>query len=144
MRILVTGAYGLIGSAILTRLTRAGHEVIGAGRSVAVARRRFPSARWIEADFHRLTKPDAWRPLLVGIDAVVNCVGVFQQGVRDDLRRIHAAAPIALFTACESARVRRVIHVSAIGVDPQGPTAFAVTKSEAEAWLAASNLDWLI
>ena len=42
MRVLVTGAYGLIGSAVLARLARDGHDLIGAGRSVAAARRAFP------------------------------------------------------------------------------------------------------
>ena len=80
MRVLVTGAYGLIGSAILARLHRDGHDLIAAGRSLDEARRRFPYAQWIEADFARLTTADAWRPLLADIDAVVNCVGVLQDG----------------------------------------------------------------
>ena len=37
MRVLVTGAYGLIGSACLARLHRDGHELIGAGRAIAEA-----------------------------------------------------------------------------------------------------------
>lgn len=51
MRVLVTGAYGLIGSACLARLHSAGHDVVGAGRSIATARRSLPYAHWIEADF---------------------------------------------------------------------------------------------
>ena len=37
MRILVTGAYGLIGSAVLLRLHRDGHELVATGRAVAAA-----------------------------------------------------------------------------------------------------------
>ncbi|MPZ39368.1 MAG: NAD-dependent epimerase/dehydratase family protein [Rhizobiales bacterium] len=51
MRVLLTGAYGLIGSAILARLHRDGHGLVAAGRRIDEARRRFPYARWIEADF---------------------------------------------------------------------------------------------
>src|SRR5262245_29455512 len=122
MRVLVTGAYGLIGSAILARLHRDGHGLVGAGRSIAVARRRFPYAQWIVADFHALTTAAQWVPLLAGIDAVVNCVGAFQHSLRDDLRSIHVAAPLALFDACTQAGVRRVIHVSALGAGAAGPT----------------------
>ena len=82
MRVLVTGGYGLIGSACLARLRRDGHALVGAGRSIAEARRRFSYARWIEADFARLANAEAWRPLLDGIDAVVNCAGVLQDGAR--------------------------------------------------------------
>ncbi len=64
MRVLVTGAYGLIGSACLARLRRDGHALIGAGRAIAERARRFPYAHWVEADFARLTSAEAWRPLL--------------------------------------------------------------------------------
>ena len=144
MRVLVTGAYGLIGSAVLARLHRDGHELIGAGRSIASARRRFPYAQWVVADFHALVTSEQWMPLLAGIDAVVNCVGAFQHSLRDDLQRIHVAAPLAMFAACTQAGVRRVVHVSAIGVNAAGPSEFATTKAEADARLAESGLDALI
>ncbi len=144
VRVLVTGAYGLIGSAVLARLHRDGHELIGAGRSIASARRRFPYAQWVVADFHALVTSEQWMPLLAGIDAVVNCVGAFQHSLRDDLQRIHVAAPLAMFAACTQAGVRRVVHVSAIGVNAAGPSEFATTKAEADARLAESGLDALI
>jgi uncharacterized protein YbjT (DUF2867 family) len=144
MRVLVTGAYGLIGSAILARLRRDGHDLVGAGRAVAVARRRFPYAQWIEADFHHLDSAEDWRPLLAGIDAVANCVGAFQTGARDDLQRIHVTGTLALFAACAEFGPKRVIHVSALGVGEDGPTEFATSKGVADTQLAASDLDWLI
>ena len=88
MRVLVTGAYGLIGSACMARLHVDGHDLVAAGRAIVDARRRFPYARWIEADFMQLRDAQAWRPLLGGIDAVVNCVGVLQDGAGDDVHRI--------------------------------------------------------
>lgn len=144
MRVLVTGAYGLIGAAIAVRLHQDGHAVTGAGRSVAEAARRYPFVRWVTADFDRLTDSEAWRPLLAGIDAVVNCVGALQSGPRDDLHRVHVAAPLALFAACERFGPRRLVQISAIGADLGGATEFAQGKGEADAALAASSLDWLI
>ena len=144
MRVLVTGAYGLIGAACLARLHRDGHVLVGAGRSVGEARRRLPFARWVEADFARLMTPAAWRPLLTGIDAVVNCVGVLQDGARDDTSRVHVEATAALFDACRQAGIRRVVHISAIGAERDGPTGFSRTKAAAEAHLAALDLDWVI
>ena len=144
MRVLVTGAYGLIGSAVLARLYRDGHEVTGAGRSLAQARLRAPFAHWVEADFRRLTLTGDWLAPLEGIEAVVNCVGVLQDGAYDDVRRVQVAATTALFAACERAGVRRVIHISAIGAARDGPTAFARSKAEAEDDLAGRPLDWAI
>lgn len=144
MRVLVTGAYGLIGSAILARLHGEGHDLVGAGRALAEARRRFPYARWVEADFARLTTADAWLPRLADIDALVNCVGVLQQGARDDMVRVHVEATCALFDACRMAGVRRLIHVSALSAAPNGPTDFSRSKATADAHLAGLDLDWVI
>jgi uncharacterized protein YbjT (DUF2867 family) len=141
MRVLVTGAYGLIGSAILARLAR-DHTVIGAGRDAAKAR-RLPAAEWVAADFNTLTNAPAWAPLLANIDAVVNCVGVLQGGLRDDSHRVHVEATAALFSACQQARIR-VIHISAIGAEATGPTEFSRGKAEAEQDLARRDFDWVI
>ncbi len=144
MRVLVTGGTGLIGSAVLTRLNRDGHELVGAGRDLKIARRAFPFCRWIEADFLKLTGAESWAPLLADVDAVVNCVGVLQDGLRDNVRRVQADATVALFSACEAAGVRRVVHVSAIGAEAGAPTDFARSKAAAEEDLARRNLDWAI
>jgi len=144
MRVLVTGGYGLIGSAILAELHRDGHEVTGLGREVEVARRRFAYAGWIKADVRRLTTPASWRPVLDGIDAVVNCLGVLQDGARDNLRDVHVAATCALFEACREAGIRRVIHISMIGAEAGAPTEFARSKAAGDAYLMKLDLDWLI
>jgi uncharacterized protein YbjT (DUF2867 family) len=144
MRVLVIGAYGLIGAACLARLHRDGHEVTGAGRAIAAARRRAPFAPWVEADFNALTLAGDWLPLLEGNDVVVNCVGVLQDGARDDIRRVHVEATAALFAACERASVRRVIHISALGASHQGPTPFSRSKAEAEDDLMGRTVEWAI
>lgn len=144
MHVLVTGAYGLIGSACLAQLHQQGHEPVGLGREVAAARRRFPYARWIAANVRALTAPAAWRVHLDGIDAVVNCLGVLQDGARDDVRRVQVAATCALFDACRAAGIRRVIHVSMIGAEKAAPTEFARSKTEADDYLMGLDLDWLI
>lgn len=141
MRVLVTGAYGLIGSAVVARLAPQ-HEVTAAGRDAGKVRRL--SARFVAADFNTLTTADAWRPLLQGIDAVVNCVGVLQDGLRDDAHRVHVEATAALFAACEQAGIRRVVHISAIGAEAAGPTEFSRGKAQAEQDLGARDLDWVI
>ena len=144
MRVLVTGAYGLIGSAVLARLHRDGHELVGTGRKIDTAQRQFPYARWIAADFRDLQSKEAWTTLLTGIDAVVNCAGTFQQSWRDDLAAVHTSAPRALFAACQDLGIKRLVQISAMGAGEQGASAFARTKGHADARLAASALPWII
>jgi uncharacterized protein YbjT (DUF2867 family) len=144
MRVLVTGAYGVIGSAVLLRLRHEGHELVATGRSISPARLRAPFARWIEADHRRLTLAGDWLPLLEDVDAVVSCAGVLQDGARDSVRQVHVEATTAMFAACEKVGVRRVVHISMIGADRAAPTAFARSKAETEADLVARQLDWTI
>jgi uncharacterized protein YbjT (DUF2867 family) len=144
MKILVTGAYGFIGSAVTARLTQDGHKLVGVGRNVADAARKRPDIQWIAFDIGRAKSPDDWMPHLQGIDAVVNCAGVLQDGLADNVKAVQADGTIALFAACERAGIRRVIHISAIGVDRAQPTEFTATKLTADNDLAKRDLDWVI
>jgi uncharacterized protein YbjT (DUF2867 family) len=141
MKILVCGATGLIGSAIATRLMRDGHQVIG------LARRRAPGLEltgWVALDLASASRAETWLPLLEGIDAVIYCAGVLQDGGRDNTDAVHAAAAGALFDACEASGIRRVIHFSAIGVDRAQPSRFSASKYAGDRHLMAARLEWVI
>jgi uncharacterized protein YbjT (DUF2867 family) len=144
MRILLLGATGLIGSAVAARLARAGHTVVGVARREGVETRRVPAARWVLLDLRDISGPGDWLAHLAGIDAVVNCAGTLQDNKRDDVAAVHVRGPGALWRACEESGVRRVIQVSAMNVDKGGVSAFSRTKSEGDAALEASGLDWVI
>lgn len=144
MRVLVLGAYGLIGEAVARRLLADGVSVTGLGRDVEAARRRVPDMLWYEADIARLTSAADWRPLLGNIDAAVNAAGALQDGARDDLVAVHHRAMSALYEACAAAGVRRLVQISAVGVSPDADTAFLRTKAAGDAALAESGLDWVI
>ncbi|MGE0723997.1 MAG: SDR family oxidoreductase [Alphaproteobacteria bacterium] len=144
MRILLTGATGLIGAATLARLVADGHEVVAVVRSAGPAADRLPAARTIAVDIARTTDPARWRPHLAGIDALVNCAGVLQAGGSDSPAAVHAAGMPALFRACADAGVRRIVHLSAIGVDETASTGFARSKRDGDAVLMGLDVDWLI
>lgn len=144
MRVLVLGATGFIGGGVTAALLAAGHAVIAGVRMPAQARRRFPTAEAVAVDFTRDLEPESWMPRLAGVDAVVNCVGVLQPRRTAVSERVHVTAPAALWQACAAAGVRRVIHVSAIGADPEAGTRYAETKRRGEAALRRTGLDWVI
>jgi uncharacterized protein YbjT (DUF2867 family) len=144
LQVLVTGATGLIGSAVVTRLILAGHDVTALSRSVASARLRQPEARWLSLDIARQQMPEHWIQHLQGIEAVVNCAGALQDGPSDNLKGVHTVGIAALFTACEALGIRRVVHFSAIGVDRAAPTEFSRSKLEGDRALMARDLDWVI
>jgi uncharacterized protein YbjT (DUF2867 family) len=74
MNILAVGGTGLIGSAVVDRLANLGHRVL------AASRRKANHPDHVSVDLAQVSEAD-WRPLLSGVDAVVNCAGVLQDGL---------------------------------------------------------------
>jgi uncharacterized protein YbjT (DUF2867 family) len=142
MRIVVIGAYGLVGGYIAARLIRDGHSVVGVGRDIQQAQRRFPTLTWVRADLRSATERD-WRIVLAGADAVVNCAGALQDSPRDDLAAVHEAAVSKLVVACLAVGVPRFVQISAAGVD-RGVGAFGRSKQEADDALRRSPLAWIV
>ncbi|UQR62451.1 SDR family oxidoreductase [Bradyrhizobium sp. C-145] len=136
MRILLVGGTGLIGSAIHARLSAEGHECVLVSRHAAA-----PEAHHIALDIARTTDASTWKSLLAGVDAVINAAGALQG---QDMQGVHVAGSAALYAACESAGVRRVILFSAIGSNRDALTDFSRTKRDGEAALMARDLDWVV
>jgi uncharacterized protein YbjT (DUF2867 family) len=115
----------------------------GAGCAVTGLSRRRPDGEhdWLEADFGGMTAERDWLPLLAGFDAVVNCVGIIRENRDGDFDRLHRAAPVALFAACERLGVRRVVQVSALGSHPDAATGYWRSKGAAEVDLLARDLE---
>ncbi len=144
MRVLVLGAYGLIGLEVAKALHRAGHAVTGLGRSERRGRALLPEIDWVSADISTLTTPADWGPMLADVDAVVNSAGILQSGFGDSVSATQRDAIVALIGACEAGGARKFVQISAPGAVPEANTAFYSTKGEADAALTASALDWTI
>lgn len=144
MRVLLTGATGLIGSAVSARLVREGHDVVAVVRPGGASAAAPAGGPKVVLDIAKATRPEDWLPHLGGVDAVVNCAGVLQDSPRDSIHGVHAGGVSALFAACERRGVRRVVHLSAIGVDRGALTPFSESKLAGDAVLMARELDWVI
>ena len=132
MRILLTGSSGFIGRTLQAALEAAGHSVRGG----VSPRQRNPEPGQVAMDFAHDTDAAVWLPRLVGIDAVVNAVGVLRDTRTRPITAVHQDTPIALFDACVQAGVQRVVQISALGIDGSN-TRYAQTKRAAEAHLNA-------
>ena len=138
LRVLVLGAYGLIGSGLVRALVARGHIVTGLGRDAETAQRVLPALDWVVRDLGDLQRPDAWRSLLEDIDAVVNAAGALQDGGKDDLAAVHQHAISALAEAAAETAVA-LVQISAVGADPAATTRFMSTKGLADRAIAASG-----
>ncbi len=103
MRVLVLGGAGFIGRHASAALAARGHEVIIGTRRPARAPKRLPpglhSCERREAHLERLTAPEAWEPLLRGVDTVVNAVGILRERGAGTYARVHHLAPAAALSA---------------------------------------------
>ena len=72
--VFLTGASGFIGQHLADALRAAGHRVIA-----GVHRRPLAGvADTVQVDFARDFDPALWRPRLIGVDAVINAVGLIR------------------------------------------------------------------
>jgi uncharacterized protein YbjT (DUF2867 family) len=140
-RILVLGGTGFVGRTLCETLVERGGDL-----RLLVPTRRFINGRsvqmlplvdLVEADVH----DDATlERLLAGCDAVVNLVAILH-GSEAAFEAAHVSLPRRLAAACVRTGVRRVVHVSALGVAPDAPSAYLRSKARGEAVLQAAGLE---
>ncbi|HEY0940046.1 MAG TPA: NAD(P)H-binding protein [Steroidobacter sp.] len=137
MVILITGATGFIGRRLVATLRESGHRVI------AVVRHADATEDAVSGDFTRDLDPETWVPRLAGVDVVINAVGILRERGQQTFENIHTRAPQALFSACATAGVKKVIQISALGAD-RGNTGYFTSKHAADEHLATLDLSWTI
>jgi uncharacterized protein YbjT (DUF2867 family) len=143
-KILVLGASGLIGRFITDDLRARGFEVLGVARKLSASQKNSPldlELPIMSTDAPALAKLLRER----GIDVVVNCLGVLQDGAGSDTSAVHRDFVARLLQAIrDSGRVTRLVHISIPGAAETDRTAFATTKREAERLIAASGIAYAI
>jgi NADH dehydrogenase len=151
-RILIVGGSGFLGRHLTARLAAQNRRIIVPSRRAERARHilMLPTARLVD-----LAAPDApsLESLVADSDAVVNLVGILHGSWGDpygpEFAQAHVELPRRLADACAKTGVRRLVHVSALGVsdDPAvpGPSMYLRSKADGErAIRAAEGVDWTI
>ena len=136
-KVLVLGGSGFIGRHLVAQLARREIQVIVPSRRRERAKHLIllPTVDVVQAD---IFDPAELEGLVRGQDAVVNLVGV----LHGNFARAHAELPQAVVAACRAAGVKRLLHMSALGADVNGPSEYQRTKAMGErAVLEAKDLE---
>lgn len=133
--ITLVGGSGFIGRVLTEKLARRGHRLRIAVRNKARAMRLKPLAdlgqiEILQAD---LRAPASLRAAMAGAEAAVNLVGILAPSGSATFEAIQAVGAGDAARAAAEAGVKAYTHVSAIGADPQSPSAYGRSKGEGEA-----------
>ncbi len=142
-RIVVLGGSGFVGRHVVARLVAAGHRVLVPTRRRESAKSLIvlPTVDVVEED---VRDPQALARVLAGADTVINLVAILNETGRATFTGVHVDLVRGLVGACHGAKVRRLIHMSALGADPAGPSQYLETKAAGDAIVMASGLRWTI
>ncbi|MER2507674.1 complex I NDUFA9 subunit family protein [Amaricoccus sp.] len=136
----VFGGSGFIGRYVTQRLARAGWRIRVAVRRPDEAGfvRPYGVVGQVEILQANIRDEASTRRAIKGANAVVNCVGILGEAGKQTFDAVLAegAGRIARIAAEEG--VTRLVHVSAIGADPDGASTYAKGKAAGEAAVLAA------
>ncbi|MDP2007533.1 MAG: complex I NDUFA9 subunit family protein [Rubrivivax sp.] len=142
-RILVLGGTGFVGHAVCEHLAErssSGQIVVATRRAASASTLRpLPTVLPVQADVH---DDAALAGLVAGCDAVINLVAILH-GSPAAFDHVHVQLPRRLAQACRQAGVRRLLHVSALGVGKDvasAPSNYLRSKTAGEHVLEQAGL----
>lgn len=131
--VMVLGGSGFLGRRVVRRLVERGHAVtVGSRCPEKRAQQRdagAPAVRHVLIDLRRRqTLVDAFE----GTDAVVNCMGLYVESGAASFRDVHVHGARDVAEVAGMCGLRKCIHVSGIGIDPNSRSSYVRARAEGE------------
>jgi uncharacterized protein YbjT (DUF2867 family) len=139
-RVVVFGGSGFVGRYVVKRLAETGAPVRVACRDVEAAKFLKPmgAVGQISLLQTNVRYPDTVARACEGMDGVVNLVGILSEFGAQKFQAIQAEGAEAVAKAAAAAGVERLVHVSAIGADPDSESEYARSKAAGETAVRAA------
>ncbi len=139
--LLLTGATGQVGSALLRRLVEDGAEV----RCLVRDPRRLGTMRVrVQIALGDLTDPPSFRNALRGVDTVVHLAGSIRDQPGGSIEELNGIATWRIVRAAQHAGVGRFVFFSALDASAQHRTRYHRAKAAAEQAVCETDLDWTV
>ncbi|MGI8657639.1 MAG: NAD(P)H-binding protein [Candidatus Limnocylindria bacterium] len=140
MTVAVIGATGFVGSHLIPHLVASGHRVIAISRDG----RRLPD--WTDAVEARAGDVTGQNldAAVAGADAVVHLVAIPRETGGLSFEKINVEGTQRAVKAAERARVKRFVHLSALGVADDPKLDYLYSKWLGEQAVRGSGLDWVV
>lgn len=131
----VFGGSGFIGTYVVRALAKRGYKVRVAVRrpDLAVHLQPMGAVGQIQAVQANLRFEESVRRAVKGADIAINLVGVLASSGSQSFGALHARGAEVVARACREQGIRRLVHMSALGSDPDSASQYARTKAEGEA-----------
>ena len=132
--ITVFGGSGFVGSQVVQDLARRGWRIRVAVRRPDRAYKLQTSGHvgQIQAVRCDATDPAQVEAALAGADAAINLIGILYEGGGRSFKALHVDAARNIAAACAAAGVDRLVHISAVGANPESASRYAGTKAAGE------------
>jgi uncharacterized protein YbjT (DUF2867 family) len=142
MRVLLAGAAGHLGQALVAALCDQGHQVTAIDVNLApLAPFKAKLAEMRQVD---LQQPEALAAACTGMDSVITTVGIGRPQRLDDYERVDYRGNLNLLRAAQRAGVKRFVYTSIQQVDSDPSVPMLRAKAKMEQEVKQSGLGWLI
>ena len=136
----IYGGSGFVGRYIARRLAKEGWRVRVAVRRPNEAHfvRPYGVVGQVEPVFCNIRDDESVRAVMRQADAVVNCVGILDNDGANRFDAVQAEGPGRIARIAAEEGVAHMVHISAIGADPESDSDYSRTKGEGEAKVLAA------
>jgi uncharacterized protein YbjT (DUF2867 family) len=139
--LLLTGATGQVGSALLRRLVDEGADV----RCLVRDPRRLGSMRVrVQIALGDLTDPPSFRNALRGVDTVVHLAATIRDQPNGSIEELNGIATWRIVRAAQRAGAERFVFFSTLDASAHHRTRFHRAKAAAEQAVRETDLDWTV
>ena len=135
----IFGGSGFVGRYVARRLAKEGWRVRVAVRNPneAMFVKPYGAVGQVEPILANIRDDASVRAAMVGAQAVVNCVGSFDTRGKNTCDAVQAEGATRVARIAAEEGVSRLVHLSAIGADPESESGYTRSKAEGESGILA-------